>query len=79
MPERERARETTKRKTHRYHLVISEAEWNTVKDYANKKGVTNLMVLKQFINLGLLTEKALENGGKIIIREGDKEKEIILI
>lgn len=67
-------------KTKRYNLVLPEDLYDEVKKAAEEKHTTVVEILRQFIKLGLLMTQ-IENSpeAKILIREGDSEKELILI
>jgi hypothetical protein len=70
----------TKEKTKRYNMVLPQPLFDELKVIADERHSTVLEVLKQFIRLGLLVSKAEKSSDTaVIMREGDKERELILI
>jgi hypothetical protein len=63
----------------RYNLVLPESLYHEVQSLANKEHTTVIDLLRRFIKLGLLVTKLTQDeNASLIIREGDKEREIIL-
>lgn len=64
----------------RYNLILPQDLYDCVKETADAKHTSVVEVLRQFIRLGLLVTK-LENSSdvKIIIQEGDSQRELILL
>ena len=70
----------TKEKTKRYNMVIPQPLFDELQMMADERHSTVLEVLKQFIRLGLLVSKAEKSpDAAVIIREGDRERELMLI
>ena len=62
----------------RYNLVLPEALYNDVQALAKNENVSVLELLKRFIKIGLVLTK-ISPDASIIIREGGKERELILL
>ena len=70
----------TKEKTKRYNMVLPQPLFDEIQRIADERHSTVLEVLKQFIRLGLLVSKAEKSlDAAVIIREGDRERELMLI
>jgi hypothetical protein len=66
--------------TKRYNLVLPEELFNEVQTIADRHHTTVLEVLRRFVKLGLLVAKAEESPDMaFILREGDKERELMLL
>lgn len=64
----------------RYNLVLPEALFNEVQALADKRHTTVVEMLRKFIKLGLLATQIEETpDSALIIREGNREREIILL
>lgn len=64
----------------RYNLVLPEDLYNEVRRQADEHGTTVVELLRKFIKLGLLAMDVQEDPeSALIIREGDTEREIILL
>jgi hypothetical protein len=64
----------------RYNLALPEDLFNEVQRLAEERHTTVLELLRRFVKLGLLAIQIEETpGSTLLIREGDKEKEIIVI
>lgn len=64
----------------RYNLAIPEELFDQVQALADRDQTTVLEVLRRFIKLGLLaTEVQQRRDAALIIREGEKEREILLL
>lgn len=61
----------------RYNLVMPEELYNELKAVSDKKQLTVVDVMRNFIKLGLLVDKLNDEGAEIIIRQGATEKQII--
>lgn len=68
-----------KKPAKRYNLVMQADLFNQVEAIAQAEDTTVLEILKRYIRLGLLIEEVRKNGGELVIREGDKERTIIII
>ena len=67
-------------KTKRYTLVLPAELFDEVQSVAEARQVTVVETLRKFIRLGLLAVQAEETpGSALVIREGDTEREIILV
>ena len=72
-------RESSDRR-HRYSLVMPEKDFEAVQEAAADMGVTAVNFIRRSIVLGLLVEKSLGSGGKLIRREANgREVELIII
>jgi len=64
----------------RYNLVLPNNLFDEVQSLANKENVSILELLKRFIKIGLVLTKLCQSpDASIIIREGDRERELILL
>lgn len=62
----------------RYSLVIPESIFNEVQRTAEEEHTSIIDLLRRFIKLGLLISKISKDpNSQLIIREGDKEREIL--
>ncbi len=67
-------------KVKRYNLAIPEELFNEVQRIADQRQTTVVELLRKFIRLGLIAIQAEENPDMaLIIREGDKEREIMFL
>jgi len=66
---------------HRYNLNIPVDLFTDLQETAKKRGVTLIELLRNYIRLGLLVSKKMENdpGVIFILREGEKETQIALL
>lgn len=68
------------RSVKRYNLVLPSELFDEVQKIADERHTTVVEVLKQFIRLGLIVDQAEKSPDtSIVIRQGDKEREIILV
>jgi hypothetical protein len=75
-----RVKAMTREKTKRYNLVLPQPLFDELQRIADERQSTVLEVLKQFIRLGLLVSKAERSSDTaVVIREGDRERELMLI
>ena len=64
----------------RYNLVLPEDLYKEVQTLAERRGTTVVEIFRRFIRLGLLVAKAEESPDMaFILREGDKERELLLL
>jgi hypothetical protein len=64
----------------RYNLSLPEDVFNEIQQIADEQHTTMLEILRRFIKLGLIAyELEKREDAALIIREGDKEREIVLI
>ncbi len=63
----------------RYNLVVPEELYSEVENLANRRHTTVVEMLRRFIRLGLIAAKVDETpGAALLIREGDKERQLLL-
>lgn len=64
----------------RYTLVIPQSMYDEVEQIAEERHTTVIDLLRKFIKLGILAVN-LEDipGAALVIREGDTEKEIMML
>lgn len=64
----------------RYNLVLPEDLYKEVQALADRRHTTVVDLLRRFIKLGLLVAKAEESPDTaFLIREGDKEQQLLLL
>jgi hypothetical protein len=64
----------------RYNLVLPEELFAELERMANKRHTSVVEVLRRYIKLGLLVEQIDERpGAELLIREGERERQIVLI
>ncbi len=64
----------------RYNLVLPEELFAKVQELADERGVTVVEILRRFIKLGLLVAQSEDSlDSTFIIREGESEREVILL
>lgn len=64
----------------RYNLVLPEELFNEIQKVAEDRHTTVVEMLRRFIKLGLLAVQLEEtSSAALIIREGDHERQIMLI
>ncbi len=64
----------------RYNLVVPDSLFREVQELADRQGTTVVEVLRRFIKLGLLATQVMETpGSALVIREGEREREIVLL
>lgn len=64
----------------RYHLVLPEDLYREVEELAAREHTTVVEVLRRFIKLGLFATRVQATpGSTLLIREGDREREIVLL
>lgn len=64
----------------RYNLALPEEVFTEIQQIADENHTTMLEILRRFIKLGLIAHELEKNeDSALIIREGEKEREIILI
>lgn len=67
-------------KMKRYNLVMAEDLFNQLEAVAETRQTTVVDLLRRFIKLGLIAVQAEETeGSQLIIRQGEHERELILI
>ena len=67
-------------KMKRYNLVLPEELFNEIQKIADDRHTTIVEILRKFIKVGLLVVQAEETpSSALLIREGDTEREIILV
>jgi hypothetical protein len=66
--------------TKRYNLVLPQPLFDELQSVADERHTTVLEVLKQYIRLGLLISKAAKSPDMaVILREGDRDRDLMLI
>jgi hypothetical protein len=66
--------------TKRYNLVLPEELYQEVQAIADRRHTTVVELLRRFVKLGLLVAKAEESPDMaFILREGDKEQQLLLL
>ena len=64
----------------RYNLVLPEELFAELEKIAAKRHTSVVEVLRRYIKLGLLVEQIDERPGvELLIREGERERQIVLI
>jgi predicted transcriptional regulator len=64
----------------RYNLKLPEELYQELQTLAERRQTTVLELLRRFVKLGLLVAKAEESPDMaFILREGDKERELVLL
>jgi hypothetical protein len=64
----------------RYNLVLPDELYQEVQAIAERRHTTVVELLRRFVKLGLLVAKAEESPDMaFILREGDKERELLLL
>ena len=64
----------------RYNLVLPEELYQEVQTLADSRHTTVVEMLRRFVKLGLLVAKAEESSDMaFILREGDRERELMLL
>lgn len=64
----------------RYNLVLPQELFDYVQEVADKKGVNTVEILRKFIKLGLLVSWIEElPDASLIVREGDTERELLVL
>ncbi len=81
MPEQHRTtKSTTGNKAKRYSLVIPDDLYREVERLANEEQTTVVELLRRFIKLGLLITRVQQDPtGAVIIREGGRDRELIIL
>lgn len=71
---------SVEKKMKRYNLALPEDLFDELQRMADSQQITVVELLRKYIKLGLLVNRALESpDSSLLIRERDVEKEIILI
>lgn len=66
------------KKVKRYNLSFPIELYNEIKEVADRKQIAVIDLLRRFIKIGLVLIKIEDNpDAALIIREGNKEKEIV--
>jgi len=73
-------REHSKDKMKRYNLVLPYALFDEVQAMADASDTTVLDMLKRFIKIGLVLTKLCQSpDATLIVREGGRERELLLL
>jgi hypothetical protein len=74
------AAKTPETKVYRYNLALPKELFEELKEAADERGITVVEVLRKFIKLGLLALETQDKpGSALIIREGDTERQIMML
>jgi hypothetical protein len=69
-----------KSKVKRYNLVIPSGLFEEVQTLADEESISVLEMLKRFIKIGLIITKLYQSrDAALIIRQGDRERELVLL
>lgn len=63
----------------RYNLVLPQELYDKIKEIADKRHSSVLEVIKHLLIIGLTVTQAKDKGAIFIIREGDREREILIL
>ncbi len=64
----------------RYNLALPEDLFDSIHELAEKEHTTVLEILRKFIRLGLIAaDISKDSNSKLIIREGNAEREILML
>jgi hypothetical protein len=64
----------------RYNLVLTEEMYAELEKVAHKRHTSMVEILRRYIKLGLLVEQIDERpGAELLIREGARERQIVLL
>lgn len=64
----------------RYNLVLPEEMYAELERVAQKRHTSMVEILRRYIKLGLLVEQIDERpGAELLIREGARERQIVLL
>lgn len=63
----------------RYNLALSEDLYREVEQLANREHTTVLEIIRRSVKLGLIAARTQAAGGSLLLRQGDREREIILL
>lgn len=67
-------------KTKRYNLVIPEDLFDKVRQVAEEEQTTVVEIFKRFTKLGLLATEIQKNpDAALIVKEGDQEKQLLIL
>lgn len=64
---------------HRYHLVLPTKLFSDVQAMSDARGTTVITTIIACIRIGLLAFKAADKGQPIIVRDGRRERELLLL
>jgi ATP-dependent Clp protease ATP-binding subunit ClpA len=66
--------------TRRYNLALPEGLYQEVQQVAARQQTTVVEVIRRFIRLGLIATRVAETpGGALLVREGGKDREVLLL
>ncbi|MBI5838990.1 MAG: hypothetical protein HZB19_02700 [Chloroflexi bacterium] len=67
-------------KVYRYNLALPKELFDELKEAADERGMSVVETLRKFIKLGLLALETQDKpGSALIIREGDTERQIMML
>jgi hypothetical protein len=63
----------------RYHLVMPEELFREIERAAEARHTTTVEFIRRLLRIGLLVDRIQDSpGAALVIREGDKEREVLL-
>lgn len=63
----------------RYNLTIPDELFNKMEEVAANEQTSVVDILKRYIKVGLLVDEVRSNGGKLLIRENNVDREIVIL
>ena len=70
----------TEKGVKRYNLVLPEDLFEEVQKIADREQTSVIEILRRFIKLGLIASKLGDKpGAELIIRDGNRERQLLLI
>jgi hypothetical protein len=66
-------------KIKRINVLFPVDMYNRVKAIADSEGVSFIDVIRRFIRIGFLIDEAIKNNGKVLIRQDNVDREIVVI
>lgn len=53
--------------------------YNRVKAIADQEGISFIDVIRRFVRIGFLIDETIKNNGKVLIRQDNTDREIIIL
>lgn len=79
-PKARQQEERGKGKVKRYNLVLPNSLFDEVQALADDENTSVLELLKRFIKIGLIVTKLSQSSNaSLVLREGDRERELVLL
>jgi hypothetical protein len=63
----------------RYNLVLPEELFGQIEAVGRRERISLVEVIRRYVRLGLLVDKAQASGGAIILRENNRDREILFL